>query len=239
MEDRKNWKGLVEAFLTEFDASEDVRLYIKTRPCGWCGYEYPKDSVQSFAQRLQRRQEEPIRDAVERVSGKNPQVVVMDDEISLPKLVQLYKAADAFVLPTHGEGWGLTLMEGMAMALPTIGTNWGGNTAFMTTETSLLIDVKKMAPGFDGFNWAEPDPQLLQGAMRGLFLQPAAGRALGRRARAHIAQHFGRAPINKILKARLDALRYSLPQASSAPAHSTRLNSPERSPNTPRKSVWD
>jgi glycosyltransferase involved in cell wall biosynthesis len=35
---------------------------------------------------------------------------------------------DAVVLATHGEGWGLPLVEGMAMGLPVIATNWSGNT---------------------------------------------------------------------------------------------------------------
>lgn len=30
---------------------------------------------------------------------------------------QLYKACDAFVLPTRGEGWGLPVMEAMSMAM--------------------------------------------------------------------------------------------------------------------------
>ena len=36
-------------------------------------------------------------------------------------LLSLYKSVDAFVLPTHGEGWGLPFAEAMAMELPTIG----------------------------------------------------------------------------------------------------------------------
>ena len=31
-----------------------------------------------------------------------------------------HQAGDAFVLPSHGEGWGLPLMEAMAMELPNI-----------------------------------------------------------------------------------------------------------------------
>ena len=41
-------------------------------------------------------------------------------------LPALFASADAFVLPSHGEGWGLPLMEAMAMELPTIGTAFGG-----------------------------------------------------------------------------------------------------------------
>jgi glycosyltransferase involved in cell wall biosynthesis len=53
----------------------------------------------------------------------------------------LYAAADCFVLPTHGEGWGLPTMEAMAMGLPVITTNWGGSTEFVTRDTGYLLDV--------------------------------------------------------------------------------------------------
>ena len=46
----------------------------------------------------------------------------------MPRAVlrNLYAAADAFVLPTRGEGWGLPIAEAMAMAMPVIATNWSG-----------------------------------------------------------------------------------------------------------------
>jgi len=203
MEDRKNWKGLVEAFLTEFDADEDVKLYIKTRPCGWCGYSHPKQAALQFAGSLEERDEKPIPDARSRIGS---QVVVMDEEVSMGDLTSIYRGADAFVLPSHGEGWGLTLMEAMAMALPTIGTRWSGNRAFMDDETSILVDVASMEVGFEQLKWAVPDRQMLQAAMRGLVLQPNAGKELGERARTRILEHFARAPVSSVVKERLDAL---------------------------------
>ena len=43
----------------------------------------------------------------------------------------LYAASDAFVLPSRGEGWGLPVMEAMAMAKPVLVTNYSGPTALM------------------------------------------------------------------------------------------------------------
>lgn len=43
------------------------------------------------------------------------QVLVHSARTSIADMPRLYKAADAFVLPTHGEGWGLPLLEAMAM----------------------------------------------------------------------------------------------------------------------------
>lgn len=39
-------------------------------------------------------------------------------------LPHLYAAADAFVLPSRGEGWGRPHVEAMSMGLPIIATNW-------------------------------------------------------------------------------------------------------------------
>jgi glycosyltransferase involved in cell wall biosynthesis len=41
---------------------------------------------------------------------------------------RFYKAGDAVVLPTRGEGWGRPQVEAMAMGLPVISTNWSGIT---------------------------------------------------------------------------------------------------------------
>jgi len=43
---------------------------------------------------------------------------VLTRHISQDKLRGLYAAADAFVLPSRGEGWGRPHVEAMAMALP-------------------------------------------------------------------------------------------------------------------------
>ena len=53
----------------------------------------------------------------------------------------LYKEADALVMASRGEGWGLPLAEAMAMGLPTIGSNWSGSTEFMDSSNSFLVPV--------------------------------------------------------------------------------------------------
>mmetsp|Transcript_27245 Transcript_27245/g.70013 ORF Transcript_27245/g.70013 Transcript_27245/m.70013 type:complete len:175 (+) Transcript_27245:1022-1546(+) len=69
-----------------------------------------------------------------------------DSRMASRDMPKLYKAAQAFVLPSHGEGWGLPLMEAMAMELPTIGTKFGGNVDFMDPSCSFLLDVGPPAP---------------------------------------------------------------------------------------------
>ncbi len=46
-------------------------------------------------------------------------------------LVNLYNIADGFILPTQGEGWGLSILEALGTGLPVITTRWGGQLDFL------------------------------------------------------------------------------------------------------------
>lgn len=80
---------------------------------------------------------------------------------------RLYAAADAFVLPTRGEGWGLPVQEAMAMGftcsnttthyfrLPTIATNYSGVTMLVDAQTAFPITVETLESGAEeGTRWA-------------------------------------------------------------------------------------
>jgi len=49
-------------------------------------------------------------------------------------LVELFHDANAFVLPTQGEGFGLTLLEAMATGLPVVTSKYGGQVDFVTND---------------------------------------------------------------------------------------------------------
>ena len=86
-----------------------------------------------------------------------PCVVVLSQELDEVQMPQLYASADAFALPTRGEGWGLPIMEAMAMGLPTIATNWSGPSEFLTQENSFPIPIEGLEsiPKQLGFQWAK------------------------------------------------------------------------------------
>jgi len=54
-------------------------------------------------------------------------------------LINLYAKSHAFLLPSMGEGWGLTLCEAQATGLPCIYTPWSGPRDFMRKEWSYPV----------------------------------------------------------------------------------------------------
>jgi glycosyltransferase involved in cell wall biosynthesis len=75
----------------------------------------------------------------------------------------LLASANAFVLPTRGEGWGLPIAEAMAMALPVIVTDHSGPAAYATADNAYLIPVLSDT---DAYSFAKPDTAVLSQLMR-------------------------------------------------------------------------
>jgi glycosyltransferase involved in cell wall biosynthesis len=137
-----------------------------------------------------------------------PNIVFHDAVIPDARMPNLYRAADCFVLPTRGEGWGRPFMEAMAMGLPVIATNWSGQTAFMNAENSLLLDCEVVdvpaiacqeTPTYQGHRWAEPSLTHLRQLLLQAFEDRAYGKEIGGRARAHLEANFTYPRVAQIL----------------------------------------
>jgi glycosyltransferase involved in cell wall biosynthesis len=88
---------------------------------------------------------------------------------SREELRNAYAHADAFVLPTRGEGWGLPIVEAMAMAMPVIATNWSGPAAYLTEENSYPVPYT-LVETVDGLTTAEPCVVALMRIMREVYM---------------------------------------------------------------------
>jgi glycosyltransferase involved in cell wall biosynthesis len=132
-EERKNWRGLLDAFVHEFHSNlsnpEPVSLRIFTKP-----YAGAMPGWEVTAHLRQKHRRLNVTQLLERIT-------IVSDSVSANTMPRIFASADAFVLPSRGEGWGLPLMEAMAMELPTIGTAFGGNLDFMNPDNSYLVNV--------------------------------------------------------------------------------------------------
>jgi glycosyltransferase involved in cell wall biosynthesis len=128
MDDRKNWKDLVQAFYSEFDQFEPVELWIK-------------NTNRYF----------------EHFNFSDPRIKVINETYTFEQIQKLYTLIDCFVAPSHAEGSGLTPRESMAAGCPTILSNWSGHTEICNPEfnyplTPIAIDYPDVRgneqPGF-------------------------------------------------------------------------------------------
>jgi glycosyltransferase involved in cell wall biosynthesis len=66
--------------------------------------------------------------------GKYKNIFVDTRKITTEEMRNLYNSAHCFLLPTMGEGWGLTLCEAMATGCPSIATNVTGVSEFFGSD---------------------------------------------------------------------------------------------------------
>lgn len=125
---RKGYDALLKAYLKEFTGDDPVSLLIVSR------YQYAtersgiiKDEIDKF---------------IKQYGGKNPAHIArcrrVIPEYEMPRL---YRACNAFVLPTRGEGFGLPYCEASLCGLPVIATNHSAQTMFLNEENSVLVGI--------------------------------------------------------------------------------------------------
>lgn len=190
---RKGWDALIRAYVEEFGADEDVALILKTHSSlGYTGAQM-LDAVAAY-----------ITNTLGRDLNRIPDIILQDANVPDARMPNLYRAADCYVMPSRGEGWGRPYMEAMAMGLPVIATGWSGQTAFLNAQNSLVLDYTvedvpddawRETPTYQGHQWAEPSPTHLRSLLRRSFEDRQGGKLLGQTARAHLETHFTYAPV--------------------------------------------
>ena len=134
---------------------------------------------------------------------------MLNAKFTAHQMGSLYRSADAFVLPTRGEGWGMPVLEAMACGLPTIATRWSGPADFLhegvgyPLEPLRLVPAEARCPYYAGFDWADPDVEQLRSLMRQVADNPEAARLKGLAAAAEVAAKWTWNDVARKVKARL------------------------------------
>eukprot|EP01064_Diplonema_japonicum_P020874 TRINITY_DN30444_c0_g1_i1.p1 TRINITY_DN30444_c0_g1~~TRINITY_DN30444_c0_g1_i1.p1 ORF type:complete len:874 (+),score=180.69 TRINITY_DN30444_c0_g1_i1:42-2663(+) len=153
-EERKGWDVLIKAFLEAFTAEDETALYIAT---------IPHKDPGAYRDRIVADVERVIEGVAEERRYKLPHICVMHAEVQTHLIPGMFSSADAFVLPTRGEGWGLPILQALSTGLPTIATSWSGQMDFLDSTNSYLLKCTLAELPKDSYYgwspdklWAEP-----------------------------------------------------------------------------------
>lgn len=190
-EHRKGWDVLLRAFLQEFSGADDVVLYLLINA-------YHSDT--NFSGKISRF---VVESRIEMPMEGWGEIRVINEHVPQSVLPSLYKAANAFVLPTRGEGWGRPVVEAMAMELPVIVTNWSGPTEYLTEENGYPLDVDRLTEvtegPFKGHLCAEPSVAQLRDLMRHVVDDRDEARNKGKKAREDMIKRFSPEVVARIV----------------------------------------
>src|SRR6185503_17726004 len=106
---------LLKAYLTEFRPTDDVALILRVYSIDGASPIRFRDWVQDF-----------IRRQIGIQTRVTPEILFVDEMLTNEEMRGLYEEANAFVLPSRGEGFGRPYLEAIVSGLPTIATRWGG-----------------------------------------------------------------------------------------------------------------
>jgi glycosyltransferase involved in cell wall biosynthesis/predicted SAM-dependent methyltransferase len=168
---RKGIDILLESYIREFNANDDVCLIIKDMG----GDSFYKGQT--------------ARHTIEKImsTAGTPEIIYYDNYMTEEEMSSLYRACDVFVCPYRGEGFSLPTLEAMACGLPVIVTEGGATNDFVDEEVGWLLPSKKLEIGntLDGIELTgvayllEPDKEDLQNVIRGVYGEPSIAKNMG------------------------------------------------------------
>lgn len=147
---RKAADVLVRAFVEEFE-HDDVELHIKT-------FDNPHNN---------------IREIISSYGEKARNITTSFANLPTAAVRKLYLTSDCLVAASRGEGFLLPAAEAMAIGLPVITTDAGGQADFCDNTTAWLVKSTAVPSythmNLNGSYWYEPDILSLRHQMRAVF----------------------------------------------------------------------
>jgi len=156
---------LLRAYYEEFSAKDNALLVVKTNPIKHRdhGLSKIKNDLIFLKKYCKNR--------------RSPPVFVTTSTLSDKHIAGLHDFGDCFVLPHHGEGWGMPIHDAMMHNSLIITTPYGGVTEHLNDSNAFLIKYKMVEVKPMNWNsyyqanqrWADPDVNHLKSLMRAAY----------------------------------------------------------------------
>ena len=189
--ERKNPRGAIDAFRRARFAQDEAVLVLK-----FTNAEYDREAVRAL-----------------HVLADGLHVRFLDGYMQREEIAGLLATADCYVSPHRSEGFGLTMLESMALGKPVIATAYSGNMDFMTDANSFLVPFslrsleRDYGPYMRGAMWADPDLAEMARLMRLVVDEPRAALERGQVAKAQIVKERHPSVTGAVVRERLQAIR--------------------------------
>lgn len=201
--DRKNITSLVEWFCKSFAGDKGVGLILKTS--------IVNGSTVDFE--LTKKRIAEIKASTG--CGEYPKIFVVHGRLEDERLAEIYNdpRVISMVSLTHGEGYGLPMIEAAACGLPVMATDWSGHLDFLTKDGRKLFvpiayDLQEVFPEVvwdgviePGTKWAIPREQDAVTKMRKMVTSSVTPRKWAAELAAHIADNYRVEKTNEALAA--------------------------------------
>ena len=194
---RKNPLGVLRAFQAAFpDKDERVGLVIKSTNAR--AQHYPE-----------------VTTVLIEAAHEDRRIKIIDRILSRDEVLSLVRQSDCYVSLHRAEGFGLGMAEAMAFGMPVIGTNYSGNTDFLSESTGFPVPytLRPVQPGEfpfeDGQFWAEPDEATAAVIMRRIFDDPQERQIRGAAGKAFIETRYSRKNVGEYRQAPFSTNSYN------------------------------
>jgi hypothetical protein len=191
---RKGYRTLLNSYYKAFNRGDRVILILKVNPIR------PQESY------IQKIKDEILEIKRKLNQQYYPPVYLIHGIVGLEEIRAIHNSADCFVLPHHGEGWGMPIHDAMLQGKQIITTKYGGITEWLSSSSAHIIE-HKMGPVQDMSwnkyynkkqNWAYPMEDHLVSIFRDVYLNHESYSNKGSEAKK-IAKDFTINSISKVI----------------------------------------
>ena len=200
--ERKNPKGLLQAYWEAFSGKSDVSLLIKTWRTNYSQEEFEK--IQLDIERWKR----------EIHLVHYPRVLLATKLVSHEDMMRLHRTGDCYISADHGEGWSRPLQEALLMGKPAITTARGGihehlnsNLYYPIASTYVPVVQQPWIPWYTSEqNWAQIDKEAFKKQLRFVYSNRELAMVKGQKAAEFTREQFSYHKVGELMRQRLQQI---------------------------------